>query len=640
MAQTLYEHYTSKGQSLPSLAERAKIASQYGINGYTGTASQNNALLGYLSGGGGSVLGANVDANGYGTNNGQNLQNNNGVEYLNGVPLRNDEQAIASGYYGQTEAQNLYNIQNANNPNYVPTLSPQESAQLSKEKGLMGLTDESYAGLTKEQAQAKADKKRKELLGAGTLGNDSSYYKVTQLDNIKKSVGDMTTGILKANNDSWNTPQDKTTLSKNLIDSTGRTIAQNYTDPQAFITDYQSNPSLQAVMADYIKAGGTIADVAKNISSNGANVAGDGTEAVTTNDYLSKILTKDTAGLGDSVYTASADKYMEPNREATIDEINRIARVPQQLTDLYYGTPEKLGIYEKIKNTATVAIDNLKKAYQNSENDSSSAFDLQVQINNNQGQVDMADMEKQRLQAKNLLTEKLASIGALTTTGEAPTALANLDQKYEQAKSQYAQKLQFENSSLMQKKTELVNKLRTDLEKEIQSIESDLTKSDSEIQKAVFDAQQKTQKEINTEIDQFNTKARSVYDKFLNVSNKSAQTYIANFLKTASGGLSAQYLKDYQAGIASTKKTTTKKTTSTSSKTYTPTEQKNLTRAGLSSNTPDVQSYFLNTKPAFQDEWNRNVALGQNKNPTIDNIHNSYVQWTADQKKKTGGRTL
>lgn len=44
----LYQYYTSQGQALPSIQARQGIATQAGITGYTGTAAQNNQLLGYL----------------------------------------------------------------------------------------------------------------------------------------------------------------------------------------------------------------------------------------------------------------------------------------------------------------------------------------------------------------------------------------------------------------------------------------------------------------------------------------------------------------------------------------------------------------------------------------------------------------
>lgn len=48
MANTLAEYYKSKGQELPSLAQRTPTASKAGITDYTGTAEQNTQLLGYL----------------------------------------------------------------------------------------------------------------------------------------------------------------------------------------------------------------------------------------------------------------------------------------------------------------------------------------------------------------------------------------------------------------------------------------------------------------------------------------------------------------------------------------------------------------------------------------------------------------
>ena len=51
---TLYDYYKAQGKSLPSVAERATLATQHGITGYTGTAEQNTALLSKLSGTGGS----------------------------------------------------------------------------------------------------------------------------------------------------------------------------------------------------------------------------------------------------------------------------------------------------------------------------------------------------------------------------------------------------------------------------------------------------------------------------------------------------------------------------------------------------------------------------------------------------------
>lgn len=53
MPKTLYDYYSQKGQSLPSLSERAQTYQEAGLGdagAYTGSADQNSALLGHLSG--------------------------------------------------------------------------------------------------------------------------------------------------------------------------------------------------------------------------------------------------------------------------------------------------------------------------------------------------------------------------------------------------------------------------------------------------------------------------------------------------------------------------------------------------------------------------------------------------------------
>src|SRR6185369_15339259 len=45
----LYEYYKSTGQALPTVEQRADVASKAGITGYVGSEDQNKTLLGYLT---------------------------------------------------------------------------------------------------------------------------------------------------------------------------------------------------------------------------------------------------------------------------------------------------------------------------------------------------------------------------------------------------------------------------------------------------------------------------------------------------------------------------------------------------------------------------------------------------------------
>lgn len=48
MATTLSQFYSDKGQALPSVSQRGSLAAQAGIQGYSGTAAQNNQLLNFM----------------------------------------------------------------------------------------------------------------------------------------------------------------------------------------------------------------------------------------------------------------------------------------------------------------------------------------------------------------------------------------------------------------------------------------------------------------------------------------------------------------------------------------------------------------------------------------------------------------
>lgn len=441
--------------------------------------------------------------------------------------------------------------------NYVPTLSAEESAAVLKKYGISG-TGSDFTGLTAAEAASKAQAKKQQLLGGLNAADPtSSFYQVTQLGNIKKATDALNSGISTVNNDPWKTGDDKTTSVKELLDRTTNGIASSYSDPQSFINDYQTNPQLSAILSDYIKAGGTVNDVSQRIAQNSGAAAPGGNNQ----DAATYLLNGANSGAGDNVYTAAADKYLSTDKSNSVQEINRLAKVPQDYIDLYYGTPEKQGVLQKIKTDAQTSIDNLNKAYGNSKQTTSDQFDYQVQKNTLQAQSDVADLEAKRLQQKNYLTEKLASIGALTTTGAAPAALSDLDARYDAAKSSAMQGLQNTNALLISKKTEALNTLDADLQTKIQTIKSSLSKSESDIDKDILTEKEASQKAINAELDAYNTKAKSAYTEFLNTSNKSAQQYIKDFLKTASGGMSSKTLDKYstqfQDGIAKAAKPAT-----------------------------------------------------------------------------------
>lgn len=66
----------------------------------------------------------------------------------------------------------------------------------------------------------------------------------------------------------------------------------------------------------------------------------------------------------------------------------------------------------------------------------------------------------------------------------------------------------------------------------------------------------------------------------------------------------------------------------------TPTNKATLSQAGLTSAPSAVQSYFLNSPPAFQDQYQRDIASGKIKgSATLDVVVKNYTDWYNAQKK-------
>lgn len=422
-------------------------------------------------------------------------------------------------------------------------LTAGESQAMIKKYGLTGLSNLNLEGLSFEQATELATKKKQEILGAATLDNTSSYYDVTKLNNIKKTNDYLMSSLNEVKNNPWSTQQDKTVQMKSIVDNATGEYARLFASPDDFIKAYQTDPAFTNSMKTYIKSGGTVADVAKRIQS---QINTDLPNQQTTAEYLANVKYRPEAAF-------NAEASLEPERVSAIEEINRLAKVPDEYKDLYYGTPEKIGYFTKVKQEAETTIKNLNDAYAKTKQTSTEQFDYEIQKQKYQADADVADLEEKRLQAKTYLTGKLANIGALTTSGEAPVALTNLDAKYERSKSAVRSNFQNNQALLTSKKTETINELDSDLAEKISKIESSVDKTELEIEKEIQSVTEKAEKEKKAAIDKYNAISRTTYNKFLSEANKNAKDYVKEYYKTVSGGISNTYINKLSSTIAQKK---------------------------------------------------------------------------------------
>lgn len=135
-------------------------------------------------------------------------------------------------------------------------------------------------------------------------------------------------------------------------------------------------------------------------------------------------------------------------------------------------------------------------------------------------QEDLADVEINRVQSKANLTEFLAKIGALDTSGNAKLGLETLEQKYQALKLKTKNSYDFAIRQNEIDMTDKLNNLDSDMDAKIIDINSDLSKSEREVQldimKLRFDTKMKGldyvskfQDSIKTE----NEKARAKSEK-------------------------------------------------------------------------------------------------------------------------------
>lgn len=161
----LYEYYQGQGQNLPTVQERAPLYAQYGGQGsYTGSAQQNQFLLGQLQGGGQQ----NQMGVGSGPARSQFMQQSSNLQNL----LNQFNTANPQGVPGQGEGD--INVDTYQDP-YTQALTQQAQQGDQYTKALIGSLQARNQGLKNEMAgQYDSYKRGLQLLGIQTNSAQST----------------------------------------------------------------------------------------------------------------------------------------------------------------------------------------------------------------------------------------------------------------------------------------------------------------------------------------------------------------------------------------------------------------------------------------------------------------------------------
>lgn len=568
--------------------------------------------------------------------------------------LRNSRFEVAGEYVPGTEA--------------PKTLSFADSVALAQKQGLKGIADNAFAGLTDAQAARKA-KELRQFYQNQTSQNTTSIFNPETVKGIKKTVEKFKLALDDINNDPFLSSGSKTDKQKSYFESTAIDIAKNFGSKEDFMANYQNNPEIQKSLQAFIAAGGSIDQITSKISDNENKMIIDSrknavqglmdqgiTDPETILDYVNfdeqgnqvgdftieevqsymngdKSTTDFLASLGEDAtpQARAAEEALIPERQATQDQIVALANIPEQYKKLYFGTPEELGILAQKKANAEEA----KRILEEKEADEKTTLREKAQFEIEKNAAEMANaiatIEENRLTAKNYMTAKLAKLGALQTTGNAPLAIATLDQKYQQQKANTEAIYRNKARSIEISLGEALNKTENDTDEEILKIKQDLTKSSDDVAKEILKAELASQKEIMQLRTTYATKLRQEVDKYTKEAKTAAEKYTKEYISLASKGFDVKSIEAILAGNPQGAKIPVKGGKNTSS------IGKTARDLGFSSDAD--YKYFMTLPKEFRDMYIRDVTRSGSGGGNIQKVNNAFTFYKGEKPRFTVPKT-
>lgn len=551
-----------------------------------------------------------------------------------------------------------------------PPVSSADAAGLLSEFGLGGIVDPKdligqYPGTAREIIKAK----KKELEGTtssltSTAYNQAQFNPQEAMKALKFSSDKFRLSLDDAKNNAWYPNEEREQKTKDAIETTSQDIADQFPDPQNFLDTYKTDPNFIKFLKDFIKAGGTTSQILDKIK---AKVTGETGNNQSVMDYVTGKY-KEKAAL-------DADIDLDDERTTAKADIMKQLNIPKQYEELYFGkaqpteykdlsneefrkmfgnnqtgaiydpktdtfsidkkglefrkangmmvpekTDEEKGLFTLQKEKAQQKIEKANAEFAESKKSIDDLVRAQEAKNAAETDIKLADIEENREKTREYMTVRLAQLGALTTTGAAPEALAKIEAKYDKMKFDAKNKLSEANNNLMVKKLEAITKIKGGLSDTVEKIQNDLDKDEEKIKTDILKAQTKADAEIEKIQKDYNTESKKVYKDFEKTAEKTAEDWTKAFFKTISGGLSEKYLAEVLPSFKG------------KAPGLTPTQKTTITQSGLKDQ--KAIDYFLNTPNEFQDLWNRGRATGTNAKTDLQSLVASYTAWYNSKQKK------
>jgi hypothetical protein len=415
-----------------------------------------------------------------------------------------------------------------------PALSSGDVTRYIKSYGLDGMVNPNmYAGKTASEVDRLLLREKAKRRGQ-VSANTSSVFNPETLKKTQRAVDKFNFALDEADKDPFEPKKFKEDTKKNIIEVTGKELGKLFSSSEEIYSAYQTNPQLRATLDNYIKKGGSIEGIAKNVTAPVVQTfdqAGQNTQDPAT--YLANLRNPQANQKAQDM----AIDELSPETDIAQAEIMRQAKVPDELKTLYFGDEKSIGVLQMKREQAVEEKRILEEKEKDAKRSARDKAQLQIERNKADVKIEEAKIEENRLAAKNYMTARLASLGALQTTGAAVLALQTIETKYQSQVSNLRTKLKFANREIELGLSESIDKIENDTDDNILKIQEDLTKDSETIAKEVLKAQNDAEKEIYRVTEQHARRLRERTTQYTKDLKAAAEKQAKEYAKIASGGI-------------------------------------------------------------------------------------------------------
>lgn len=448
--------------------------------------------------------------------------------------------------------QSLRELSIANSPQNQIT---QDQASKLTTKDLSKKLAVQYYG-NADSAKKAFDETKKQYQLEQRTNQTTFNFNPETLKRTQREVDKLGFSLDELDNNPFEPKQFKDEERKNTLEVSSREMAKMFDSPAQLYDAYQFNVPMKNTLDNFIKKGGNLESISKNISSpvtqndtfqNGSGVyqtnpdgtahlvSGSGEATLsspnqqTSSEYLANLRNP---AANQQAQQKALDE-LAPESQIAQDEVARLGRIPDGLKRLYFGDEKSIGILGMKINQAKEEARIISEKEKDSKNTARSRSELAIDKNRAEAVQYKNEIEQNRLKAKNYMTGYLAKLGALNTTGAAAEALTTLDANYNGQAVQIDSRYSFANRALELDLTEQLDQIENDSSTKVLKIQEDLTLDTEKMMKEVLKTQQDSEKETYTVTEQYARRLREQTTSYTKELKAAAEKYAKEYARKA-----------------------------------------------------------------------------------------------------------